>query len=138
VLGQQFERVGVAWPDDGEVAAVERGDPDRALPFGGRDHGCVGPAQPQVRVSADQVLDALPVGDAEVCHFQLALDDGRVQAGFCFRAELPVDQVAASAMTMAVVTGGPSSLSSSARQAAWSLSARSAVATRGPVSTIST
>lgn len=128
----------MTWPDDSEVAAVERGDPEGAAALGESDHGCVRSAEPQVSVGADQVLDTLPVGDAEVCHFQLALDDGRVQAGFCFRAELPVDQVAASAMTMAVVTGGPSSLSSSARQAAWSLSARSAVATRGPVSTIST
>jgi hypothetical protein len=83
----------VTWPDDGEVAAIERGDPDRALPFGDRDHGCVRPAQPQVSVSADQVLDALPVGDAEVCYFQLAVDDRRVQAGFRLGAKLPVDQV---------------------------------------------
>jgi hypothetical protein len=38
-------------------------------------------------------LDALPVVNAEVCHFQLAVDDGRVQAGFRFGTELPVDQV---------------------------------------------
>jgi hypothetical protein len=138
VLWQQFKRVSVTWPDDGEVAAIERGDPDRALPFGEGDHGCVRPAQPQVRVSADQVLDALPVGDPEIGHFQLAVDDGRVQAGFRFGAELPVDQVGGLRMTMAVVTRGPSSPSSSARQTAWSLSARSAVATSGPVSTIST
>ncbi len=138
VLWQQFKRVDMARPDDSEVAAVERGDPSHAMAFGDGDHGCVRPAEPQVSVDADQVLDTLPVGDAEVCYFQLAVDDGRVQAGFRLGAELPVDQVAASAMTMAVVTRGPSSPSSSSRQAAWSLSARSAVATSGPVSTIST
>jgi hypothetical protein len=68
-LWQQLERVSVAWPDDGEVAAVERGDPDRAVPLGQSDHGCVSPAQPQVSVGADQILDALPVGDGEICHF---------------------------------------------------------------------
>jgi hypothetical protein len=67
VLWQQLKRVSVTWPDDREMAAIERGDPNRALPFGEGDHGCVRPAQPQVRVSADQVLDALPVSDTEVC-----------------------------------------------------------------------
>ena len=60
MLWQQFERVSVTRPDDGEMAAVERGDPDRALPFGERDHRRVRPAQPQVSVRADKVLDALP------------------------------------------------------------------------------
>jgi hypothetical protein len=80
VLWQQFERVSVTWPDDSEVAAVERGDPYRALSFGERDHGYVRSAQPQVSVSADKVLDALPVCGGGVGHFQLALDDGRVEA----------------------------------------------------------
>lgn len=93
MLWQQFKGVGVTWPDDAEVAAVERSDPDGALPLGEGDHGCIRPAQPQVRVSADQVLDALPVADAEIGHFQLAVDDGRLQAGFRFGAKLPVDQV---------------------------------------------
>ena len=35
-LWQQFKRVSVTWPDDGEVAAVERGDPERAMPLGCR------------------------------------------------------------------------------------------------------
>lgn len=93
VLWQQFKRVDMARPDDSEVAAVERGDPSHAMAFGDGDHGCVRPAEPQVSVDADQVLDTLPVGDAEVCYFQLAVDDGRVQAGFRLGAELPVDQV---------------------------------------------
>jgi hypothetical protein len=38
VLWQQFQRVSVKWADDGEMAAIERGDPDRALSFGERDH----------------------------------------------------------------------------------------------------
>jgi hypothetical protein len=38
-LWQQLERVSVTWPDDGKVAAVERGDPDRAVPLGQGDHG---------------------------------------------------------------------------------------------------
>jgi hypothetical protein len=46
VLWQQFERVGVAWPDDGEVATVERGDPDCAIPFSQGDHGRVRPTEP--------------------------------------------------------------------------------------------
>jgi hypothetical protein len=36
------------------------------------------PAEPQVGVSADQILDALPVGYAEIGHLQLAVDDGGV------------------------------------------------------------
>ncbi len=137
MLWQQLERLSMTWPYNGEVAPVECGDPDRAMPLGQGDHGRIRPAEPQVSVGADQVLDALPVGYAEIGHLQLAIDDGRVQAGFRLRVKLPVDQ-AASAMTMAVVTRGLSSLSSNCRQASWSLSARSAVATKGPVSTIST
>jgi hypothetical protein len=38
-------------------------------------------------------LDALPVGDGKVGHFQLALDDGRVEASLRFGAKLPVDQI---------------------------------------------
>ena len=70
-LRQQLERVTVTGANDGEVAAVERGDPDCALPFGERDHGCVCPAQPQVGIGADQILVALPVGDGELGDFQL-------------------------------------------------------------------
>lgn len=33
-LRQQLERLSVTWSDDGEVPAVERGDPDRAVPLG--------------------------------------------------------------------------------------------------------
>jgi hypothetical protein len=33
-LWQQFERGSVTWPDNGEVAPVERGDPDCAMPLG--------------------------------------------------------------------------------------------------------
>jgi hypothetical protein len=62
-LWQQFERSSVTWPNDRKVAAVERGDPDRALPFGWGDHGRIRPSEPQVSVGGDQVLDALPVGD---------------------------------------------------------------------------
>jgi hypothetical protein len=93
VLWQQFERVSVKWADDGEVAAIERGDSERALSFGECDYGCVRPTQPQVSVSVDQVLDALPIRDGEVGHFQLALDDGRLEASFRLGAKLPVDQI---------------------------------------------
>ena len=34
VLWQQLERVSVTRADDGEMAAVERGDPDRTMPLG--------------------------------------------------------------------------------------------------------
>ena len=77
-------------PDNGEVAAVERGDPDRAMPLGKGDHGCVCSAEPQVSIGADEVKDALPVSDAKIGNFQLAIGDGLVQAGFRFGAELPV------------------------------------------------
>jgi hypothetical protein len=80
----------VTWPDDREVASVERGDPDRAVPLGQGDHGCVRPAEPQVGIGTDEILDSLPVGRAEVSYFQLALDDSGIQGGFCLRAKLPV------------------------------------------------
>lgn len=83
----------MTWPHNREVASVECGDPDRALPLGHGDHGSIGPAEPQVSVGADQVLDALPVGYAEIGHLQLAIGNGRIQGGFRLRAELPVDQV---------------------------------------------
>lgn len=93
MLWQQLERVSVAWPDYGEVAAVKRCDPDRAVPLGQGDHGRVRPAEPQVSVGANQILDALPVGDDKTGYFQLTLDDGRVQGRFCLCAKLAVDQV---------------------------------------------
>lgn len=137
-LRQQFERVSVARANDGEVAAVQCGDPASAVALGQGDDGRVRPAEPQVSVGGDQILDAPPVIDVEVGYFYLALDDRRVQTGLRLGAKLAVDQVSGLAMTMVVVTKGPSSFSSSSRQAAWSLSARSAVATMGPVSTMST
>ena len=73
MLWQQLERLSMTWPYNGEVAPVECGDPDRAMPFGQGDHGRIRPAEPQVSVSADQVLDALPVGYAEIGHLQLAI-----------------------------------------------------------------
>lgn len=93
MLWQQLERLSMTWPDNGEMAPVERGDPYRAMPLGQGDHGRIRPAEPQVGVGANQILDALPVGYAEIGHLQLAIDDGRVQAGFRLRAKLPVDQV---------------------------------------------
>src|ERR1700678_2610932 len=93
VLWQQLECLSMTWPYYGEMAPVECGDPDRAMPLGQGDHGRIRPAEPQVSVGADQILDALPVGYVEIGHFQLAIDDGRVQAGFRLRAKLPVDQV---------------------------------------------
>jgi hypothetical protein len=44
------------------------------MAFGDGDHGCVRPAEPQVSIDADQVLNTLPVGDAEVSYFQLAVE----------------------------------------------------------------
>jgi hypothetical protein len=93
MLWQQLERLSMTWPHNGEVAPAERSDPGRAMPLGQGDNGRIRPAEPQVSVGADQVLDALPVGCAETGHLQLAIDDGRVQAGFRLRAKLPVDQV---------------------------------------------
>ncbi len=78
MLRQQFECVSVTWPDDGEVAAVKRSDPGSATPLGQGDHGRIRPAEPEVSVGADQILDALPVGDVKIRHFHLAFDDGRV------------------------------------------------------------
>jgi hypothetical protein len=66
VLWQQLERLSMTWPHNGEVAPVEGGDPDRAMPLGQGDHGRIRPAEPQVSVGADQGLDALPVGYAEI------------------------------------------------------------------------
>src|ERR1017187_7432564 len=103
------------------------------MPLGQGDHGRIRPAEPQVSVGADQVLDALPVGYAEIGHLQLAIDDGRVQAGFRLRAKLPVDQVGGRRGDQGTLVA-LQQLSA----ASWSLSARSAVATSGPVSTIST
>ncbi len=82
VLRQQLERLSMTWPYNGEVAPVECGDPDRAMPLGQGDDGRIRLAEPQISVGADQVLDTLPVGYAEIGHLQLAIDDGRVQAGF--------------------------------------------------------
>ena len=93
VLRQQLERLSMTWPYNGEMAPVEGGDPDHAMPLGQGDHGRIRPAEPQVSVGADQILDALPVGYAEIGYLQLAIDDGRVQACFRLRAKLPVDQV---------------------------------------------
>ena len=56
------------------MAAVERCDPDRAVPLRHGDHRGIRPAEPQVSVGADQVLDTLPVGGTEIGDFQLALD----------------------------------------------------------------
>jgi hypothetical protein len=138
VLWQQLERLSMTWPHNGEVAPVECGDPDRAMPLGQGDHGRVRPAEPQVSVGADQVLDALPVGYAEIGHLQLAIDDGRVQAGFRLRAELPVDQAGGlrddhgrgDQGTLVALQQLPAGLVG--------LTGRSAVATSGPVPAIST
>ncbi len=93
VLWQQLKRLSMNRPYNGEVAPVECGDPDRAMPLGQGDDGRIRPAEPQVSIGADQVLDALPVGYAEIGHLQLAIDDGRVETGLRFRTKLAIDQV---------------------------------------------
>jgi hypothetical protein len=128
----------VARPHDGEVPAVEGGDPDGATPFSQCDHGSIRAAQAKVRVSSDQLVDAFPVVTVEVSHFKLPVDDGGLQAGFGLGAKLAVDQVSSIRDDQTSRDQRPGVPSGSALQAAWSLSARSAVASNGPVSTTST
>lgn len=86
-LGKERERGDVRGPDDGEVAAVQRGDPLLAVAFGECDEAGVGAAQAQVGVLDDQVVDALPVLAGERFDAQLALGDRLVEGGLDLRSE---------------------------------------------------
>jgi hypothetical protein len=90
--GDDFERVDVARPHDGEVTAIQRGEFCDVEPFSDRDDGRIDEPEAEVGVHLDQLDAALVVVDGEIDHVDPSGGDEAKQAGFCGGAEATFDE----------------------------------------------
>ena len=81
-LRKQLERRNVARSHDGEVPAVQGGDPARAQPLGDGYHCGVDGPESEIGVGLDELGGALEVGAVNIFDGELSRDEASQEVGF--------------------------------------------------------
>lgn len=118
LCGQEFQRINVPGPDDGEVPMVEGGDLMHAEALSYRDHRGVSGTEQEIGVGLDKIGHTVQVGGGQRHESKDVVPDRAQEPGLSLRATLTFQQVAHLGQDRAGTSKGPGASSNKAMQRA--------------------